>query len=90
MSRYSRLTATPGLADVKNSDKGGAAGQWTGNKAGRMAQEYEKRGGDYEATEDAPNKAEKGLPEPKKKVLLHVLTNVERCGTPLTTECYCK
>ena len=33
-----------------------------------MAQEYEKRGGDYIPTEDSKNKADKGAPEPKKKV----------------------
>ena len=54
-------------ADVKASSKGGAPGQWTGNKAGRMAQEYEKRGGDYKETPDSKNKAQKGEPEPKKK-----------------------
>ena len=53
------------VPDVKKSSKGGAPGQWTANKAAQMAQEYEKRGGDYEGSPDSKNKPTKGTPEPK-------------------------
>lgn len=33
--------------EVKASDKGGAAGQWSARKSQILAQEYEKRGGGY-------------------------------------------
>lgn len=53
--------------DVKQSGEGGAPGQWTANKSGRMAQEYEKRGGDYENERASKNKPMKGPPQRKEK-----------------------
>jgi len=53
--------------DVKQSGEGGAPGQRTANKSGRMAQEYEKRGGDYENERASKNKPMKGPPQRKEK-----------------------
>ena len=52
-------------AEVKASGEGGAPGQWTGNKSGRMAKLYEEKVGDKPAYESDPNsklKAKKGDP----------------------------
>jgi hypothetical protein len=42
--------------EVKQSDKGGAPGQWSARKAQLMASEYKKRGGDYKGEKDESQK----------------------------------
>jgi hypothetical protein len=47
--------------DVKASDKGGAPGQWSARKAQFMAQEYKKRGGDYNTDKSEKDESQKSL-----------------------------
>lgn len=46
--------------DIKASDKGGAAGQWSARKSQLLTQEYEKHGGGYRHPEH-PTSAQRGL-----------------------------
>ncbi|ETN42667.1 uncharacterized protein HMPREF1541_01824 [Cyphellophora europaea CBS 101466] len=47
--------------DIKQSDKGGAPGQWSARKAQMMASEYKKRGGDYTTPKSDKDKEQKHL-----------------------------
>ncbi|KAK7897848.1 hypothetical protein LTR67_004479 [Exophiala xenobiotica] len=47
--------------DLKQSDKGGAPGQWSARKAQMMAKEYKARGGDYNTPKENQDESQKHL-----------------------------
>ncbi|KAK4507856.1 hypothetical protein PRZ48_001591 [Zasmidium cellare] len=47
--------------ELKQSDKGGAPGQWSARKAQMMASEYKKRGGDYTADKSQKDESQQNL-----------------------------
>ncbi|KAF2723061.1 hypothetical protein K431DRAFT_265063 [Polychaeton citri CBS 116435] len=47
--------------ELKQSDKGGAPGQWSARKAQMMASEYKKRGGDYNTDKSEQDESQKNL-----------------------------
>merc|ERR1712093_730392 len=47
--------------DLKQSDKGGAPGQWSARKAQMMAKEYKERGGDYTTPKEDQDESQKHL-----------------------------
>lgn len=61
--------------EIKESDKGGAPGQWSARKAQFMAQEYKKRGGTYRTDkETGQDESQKVRHMPCKAVQLMELT----------------
>ena len=46
--------------EIKQSDKGGAAGKWSARKSQMLTQEYEKQGGDYKH-KDEPTEQQRSL-----------------------------
>ncbi|KXT07353.1 hypothetical protein AC578_427 [Pseudocercospora eumusae] len=47
--------------EIKESDKGGAPGQWSARKAQMMAKEYKNRGGDYNQGKDQKDESQQNL-----------------------------
>ncbi|KAF2482424.1 hypothetical protein BDY17DRAFT_252238 [Neohortaea acidophila] len=47
--------------ELKQSDKGGAPGQWSARKAQMMAKEYKKRGGDYTTSKSDQDESQEHL-----------------------------
>jgi hypothetical protein len=47
--------------EIHQSDKGGAPGQWSARKAQMMAQEYKRRGGDYNTDKSEQDESQKNL-----------------------------
>jgi len=47
--------------EIKQSDKGGAPGQWSARKAQFMASEYKKRGGDYNTDKSEKDESQENL-----------------------------
>ncbi|KAI7213026.1 hypothetical protein KC333_g6804 [Hortaea werneckii] len=47
--------------EIQESDKGGQPGQWSARKAQMMAQEYKKRGGDYNTDKSQQDESQKNL-----------------------------
>ncbi|RMY79235.1 hypothetical protein D0863_00211 [Hortaea werneckii] len=47
--------------EIQESDKGGQPGQWSARKAQMMAQEYKKRGGDYNTDKSQQDDSQKNL-----------------------------
>lgn len=47
--------------EIKESDKGGAPGQWSARKAQMMAKEYKKRGGDYNTPKSDKDESQQNL-----------------------------